>query len=149
MRAGAPQPSIGRGGKAAVVTLGCRLNQADSALVQGRLEGVGYEIVPPDSPEADVVVVNTCTVTATAARKSRAAAKRARERCPGALVVACGCDCERAPDFWRMESPADEALPNAGKRFVADIASGGGAPEGVWNSSEGREIGRASCRERV
>lgn len=110
-------------GKAAVVTLGCRLNQADAALIHGRLKRAGFEIVPADSPDADVVVVNTCSVTATAARKSRAAAKRAKERCPGAKVIACGCDCERDPLFWNSNG-TNAALPNIGKKSVAEIALG-------------------------
>jgi len=130
----------GGAGKAAVVTLGCRLNQADAALMLGRLEKAGFEIVPPDSPSVDVVVVNTCTVTATAARKSRAAAKRAKERFPGARVVVCGCDCERNPDFWKNAETADAAVPNAGKRLVAEIARGG-TPADAWKGCGGHSSG--------
>ena len=53
----------------AFATLGCRLNQVDSAQLQTALEARGFRTVPVASP-ADVVVVNTCTVTTRAARRS-------------------------------------------------------------------------------
>ncbi len=123
--------------KVSVVTLGCRLNQADTALMSGRLVEAGFSVVSPDEA-ADVVIVNTCSVTATAARKSRAAAKKARERNPGAIVVACGCDCERDPDYWSSATTVDCAAPNAGKIRIADIVGEGGAMvEDGWAAPSG------------
>ena len=60
--------------KALVITLGCRLNAADSALLTARLHQAGYTVLDPDMPgEAvpDLVIVNSCAVTAEAVRKSR------------------------------------------------------------------------------
>ena len=55
-------------------TLGCRLNSADSALLVDRLEKAGYSVVQ-SADSVDLVVVNSCTVTAEAARKSRQAVR--------------------------------------------------------------------------
>ncbi len=73
-----------------IVTLGCRANQADSAALASYLEAAGLVRVGPRDA-ADVVVVNTCTVTSVADRQSRQAFYRARRRSPNGLVVVAGC----------------------------------------------------------
>ncbi len=71
-------------------TLGCRLNQAETALLADDLCGHGYGMVPWGEP-ADVVVLNTCAVTGIASRKSRQLISLARRRHPEAFLVVCGC----------------------------------------------------------
>ncbi len=76
--------------KAALHNLGCRVNSYEMEAMQQSLEKAGYEIVP-FAPGADVYVINTCTVTNIADRKSRQMLHRAKKMNPGAIVVAVGC----------------------------------------------------------
>lgn len=84
----------------ALATLGCRLNQVDTQQIQAMLEARGFRTVPVEEP-ADVVVVNTCTVTARAEFSDRQAIRRAARMSPRARVVVTGC--------WAQTSPADVA----------------------------------------
>jgi threonylcarbamoyladenosine tRNA methylthiotransferase MtaB len=76
--------------RAALHTLGCRLNQAETGLLAERLREAGYEIVPFDAP-ADLGVINTCTVTREADAKSRKLVKQFIRKNPGAYVAVAGC----------------------------------------------------------
>lgn len=76
--------------KAALHNLGCKVNAYETEAMREQLEANGYEIVPFQE-KADVYIVNTCTVTNVADRKSRQLLHRARKRNPDAVVVACGC----------------------------------------------------------
>jgi len=73
-----------------VVTVGCKANFADSASIVRTAVSGGYEIVSPSDP-ADVVVINSCTVTHRADRDSRSLARRAHRENPGAVIVLSGC----------------------------------------------------------
>ncbi len=86
--------------RVAFATLGCRLNQVDSQQIQAALEARGFATVP-FGDAADVVVVNTCTVTARAEVSDRQAIRRARRANPDARVIVTGC--------WAQTSPADVA----------------------------------------
>ncbi|HZS93678.1 MAG TPA: tRNA (N(6)-L-threonylcarbamoyladenosine(37)-C(2))-methylthiotransferase MtaB, partial [Chloroflexota bacterium] len=74
----------------AFTTLGCKVNQSETDLLARQFVAAGYQNVPFDGP-ADVYVVNTCTVTHVADRKSRHMIGLARRLNPDALVVATGC----------------------------------------------------------
>lgn len=76
--------------RVAVTTLGCKVNQYDSATIETRLRAEGCAVVP-FAPGADVYVVNTCSVTDRADAESRQLARRARRFNPGARVVMTGC----------------------------------------------------------
>ena len=76
--------------KAALHNLGCKVNAYELEAIQQMLEQKGYEIVP-FAPGADVYIINTCTVTNIADRKSRQMLHRAKKMNPDAVVVACGC----------------------------------------------------------
>lgn len=79
--------------KVAFATLGCKMNQADTEAIRLRFERSGYEVAPFDA-EADVYIVNTCTVTGETDRQCRQMlrrAMRARDLRPGVKVVATGC----------------------------------------------------------
>ncbi len=76
--------------KAALHNLGCKVNAYETEAMQEMLEGAGYEIVP-FKEGADVYIINTCTVTNIADRKSRQMLHRARKMNPDAVVVAAGC----------------------------------------------------------
>jgi threonylcarbamoyladenosine tRNA methylthiotransferase MtaB len=73
-----------------VLTLGCKANFADSASVVRLAAAEGYEVVSPTSP-ADVVIINTCTVTHRADRDSRSLARKARRENPCSTVILAGC----------------------------------------------------------
>lgn len=80
-----------------VVTLGCKLNQFDSARAEGLLQGNDFQ--PTDDPaSADVILLNTCTVTSRADRDGRRLARHLRRLNPRARIVATGCYAEREPE---------------------------------------------------
>ncbi|MDD5728646.1 MAG: tRNA (N(6)-L-threonylcarbamoyladenosine(37)-C(2))-methylthiotransferase MtaB [Victivallales bacterium] len=106
-------------GNAAVFTLGCRLNQADSALICGRLKADNWRIVRPEyDGRIDLLVINTCIVTAAADRKSRQAARRFRERHPEACIVLTGCSAEIENSAWSENSAVDIVLTNPEKKQI-------------------------------
>src|SRR5437867_335373 len=79
--------------RVAFVTLGCKVNQSDTQKAISDFRAAGFRIVPPSSP-AEVYVVNTCSVTHVADRKSRQWLRRSARANPDALVVATGCYAE-------------------------------------------------------
>jgi threonylcarbamoyladenosine tRNA methylthiotransferase MtaB len=79
-----------------IVTFGCRVNQADSLRIEEDLRGRGGEEAP--STEADLVVVNTCSVTATADQGARQTIRRIARENPSARIVATGCYATRCGD---------------------------------------------------
>jgi threonylcarbamoyladenosine tRNA methylthiotransferase MtaB len=76
-------------------TLGCKLNQAETELLADRFTEAGFRVASNGS--ADVCILNTCTVTHIADRKSRHLVRLLRKKNPKALIVATGCYAERAP----------------------------------------------------
>ncbi len=83
---------------AAILTLGCKLNIADSEAMARRLRHAGWNVVDRASEaRADAVIVNTCSVTSTADRKSRHLLRAARRLAPDATVALTGCLLETAP----------------------------------------------------
>jgi threonylcarbamoyladenosine tRNA methylthiotransferase MtaB len=75
-----------------IYTLGCKVNQYDSATLRRKLKEAGGEYLKTVAPTpADLVIVNTCTVTTTAHRKDRRMIKKAKQENPGAKVVVMGC----------------------------------------------------------
>jgi len=76
--------------RASIITLGCRLNHAESALLHARLHDAGYTLVPHGQP-ADLAIINTCTVTAEADAKSRKTIRAFIRQNPTAFVAVIGC----------------------------------------------------------
>ena len=94
---------------AAFHTLGCKVNQYDTQAMLEKFRAAGYEIVPFDA-DADVYVINTCTVTAVADKKNRNLIRRIRKRSPDAIVGVCGCYAQVSTDAVRemgVDVPAD------------------------------------------
>lgn len=91
--------------KAALHNLGCKVNAYETESMQQMLEAAGYEIVPFDQ-KADVYVINTCSVTNIADRKSRQMLHRAKKQNPDSVVVAAGCYVQTAKE----QAQADEAI---------------------------------------
>jgi len=81
----------------AFYTLGCKLNYAESSALQELFSQAGYTVVPFGTP-ADVVIINTCTVTETADAECRKIIRRALRSSPGAFVAVTGCYAQRAPE---------------------------------------------------
>jgi len=89
--------NTGRPSRAAFFSLGCKVNQQETAALQELFRERGYEIVRFDSP-AEVYVINTCTVTHLADHKSRQMIRRAAGQHPGAVTAAVGCYAQTAPE---------------------------------------------------
>ena len=103
--------------KAALHNLGCKVNAYETEAMQQLLEEAGYEIVPFGDP-ADVYVVNTCSVTNIADRKSRQMLHRARRNNPGAVIVAAGCYVQAEDTNVLEEGIADIVLGNNKKEHL-------------------------------
>jgi threonylcarbamoyladenosine tRNA methylthiotransferase MtaB len=113
-------PGVSRQICAAVFTLGCRLNQADTALLCADLAQHGYRLVPWGTP-AELLVVNGCTVTSEAAAKTRKAVHAGRRRCPQAFIVVVGCASELEPSAWATDGQADLIVGTVGKTRLSQI----------------------------
>src|SRR5580692_4712530 len=85
--------------KYSVITFGCRVNQADSLGFEEELRASGASAAPPE--QADLIVVNTCSVTASADQAARQAIRRAARANPAARIVVTGCYATRRPDEIR------------------------------------------------
>lgn len=97
--------------KAALHNLGCKVNSYETDAMQELLENAGYSIVP-FSEEADVYVINTCSVTAMADKKSRQMIHRAKQKNPDAIVVATGCYIQTSTEAALEDLSIDIILGN-------------------------------------
>src|SRR5258705_1236671 len=97
--------------KYAVITFGCRVNQADSLGFEEELRAAGATSVPPDA--ADLVIVNTCSVTASADQGARQTIRRVARSNPGVKIVVTGCYATRRPEELA-------ALPNVARVILND-----------------------------
>ncbi|HJB01546.1 MAG TPA: tRNA (N(6)-L-threonylcarbamoyladenosine(37)-C(2))-methylthiotransferase MtaB [Candidatus Mediterraneibacter merdavium] len=105
--------------KAAFHNLGCKVNAYETEAMQEMLEKAGYEIVP-FKEGADVYVINTCTVTNIADRKSRQMLHRARKLNPEAVVVAAGCYVQ-AQEGKEIDPCIDIVIGNNHKKDLVHI----------------------------
>jgi threonylcarbamoyladenosine tRNA methylthiotransferase MtaB len=105
-----------------VKTLGCKLNQFDSAAVEADLRSRG---LPPSETlgSASVVVINTCTVTHRADADARRLFRRARRENPGCLLVATGCLAERDPGALEALPEVDLVVRRADRARIADLVA--------------------------
>ena len=88
--------------KVAFHTLGCKVNQYETQAMAEQFEKEGFEVVP-ESESADCYVINTCTVTNIADRKSRQFIRRAKKNNPGAVIAVTGCYSQVKPEeLWAM-----------------------------------------------
>ena len=106
--------------KAAFHNLGCKVNAYETEAMQQLLEKAGYEIVP-FAPGADVYVINTCTVTNMADRKSRQMLHKAKKMNPHAIVVAAGCYVQAAGTELEEDSAIDIIIGNNRKKDLVSI----------------------------
>src|SRR5579859_211656 len=101
---------------------GCRAARADGEAVGGRLRAAGLDEGHPSA--ADIVVVNTCSVTAEADRAARAFIRRTHRLNPGARIVVTGCYAQRAPDELAAMAGVAAVVGNSHKAFAPEIALG-------------------------
>ncbi|MBA7615331.1 Threonylcarbamoyladenosine tRNA methylthiotransferase MtaB [subsurface metagenome] len=106
--------------KVALDTLGCKLNQAETELLAKQFAEAGYRLVSPVD-KADVYILNTCTVTHIADRKSRHRLRLAHWRNPEAVVVATGCYAQRAPHELAQIEGVDLVLGNEEKPHLLEL----------------------------
>lgn len=115
----------------ALETLGCKLNQAETESLARQFSRAGYELVEAGEG-ADVYVLNTCTVTHVADRKSRHLLRLARRRNPHAFVVAIGCYAQRAGEELAGMSEVDLAIGSVDKERLVQIVEAKTGKESGW-----------------
>ncbi len=113
----------------ALETLGCRLNQAESEFMVRELAKAGYCVVAP-SDGVDIYILNTCTVTHVADRKSRHLLRLARRRNPEALIIAVGCYPQRNPEDLDQMEGVDIVLGNGEKARILEVLRDRGMTSG-------------------
>lgn len=96
-------------------TLGCKVNQYETQAMRKQMENAGYETAEyvPNQTNADVLVVNSCTVTGESDRKLRQFLRRSRRALPNAVIVLCGCMSQAYPDAAFALPEVDIVLGNA------------------------------------
>ena len=109
--------------KAALHNLGCKVNFYETEAMKEILEQTGYEIVPFEE-RADIYIVNTCSVTNMADRKSRQILHRAKHRNPDAVVVAAGCYVQAAGRGLLQDETVDILIGNNEKMNLREILKG-------------------------
>jgi len=105
---------------AAFLTLGCKVNSYETEAIRGMFEASGYRVVD-FKDVADIYVVNTCTVTNIADRKSRQMLHQARKRNPNAVIVAVGCYVQSAKDDLLKDGSADLVVGNNKKTEIVKL----------------------------
>lgn len=122
----------------ALHNLGCKVNAYELEAIGQKLQEKGYRIVPFDS-EADIYIVNTCTVTNIADRKSRQMLHRAKKRNPDAVVVAVGCYVQTGKEKALLDESIDLAVGNNRKKDLPELLE-----EFLKKREEGRKGGQAA-----
>lgn len=107
-------------GKVALHNLGCKVNAYETEAMQQMLEAAGYEIVP-FAPGADIYVINTCTVTNIADRKSRQMIHKAKKMNPDAIVVAAGCYVQAGKEKAETDMSIDLIIGNNKKQELIPL----------------------------
>jgi threonylcarbamoyladenosine tRNA methylthiotransferase MtaB len=107
--------------KYSVITFGCRVNQADSLAIEGRLRSRGAAPAAPE--DADVVIVNTCSVTATADQGARQTIRRVVRSNPDVRVVVTGCYATRRPDELHQLPNVVRLVDNVSKDDLVELIS--------------------------
>lgn len=131
---------------AALHNLGCKVNGYETESMEQQLREAGYEIVDFRQP-ADVYVINTCTVTNVADKKSRQMLHRARRQNPDAIVVAAGCFVQASAEELKRERMADILIGNNQKgqlcRLLEEYERDSGLAKEQTDGFPGCEIRRS------
>jgi threonylcarbamoyladenosine tRNA methylthiotransferase MtaB len=123
--------------KYSVITFGCRVNQADSLSIEGSLRALGAISAAPD--EADLVIVNTCSVTATADQGARQTIRRIARSNPDVQIIVTGCYATRRPGDVRELANVTHVVANQHKDdlFGAIGLSPGSTTAGRYGDGDG------------
>ncbi len=108
--------------KVAIINLGCKVNKYESDAMIEKLQSVGMLIVEPEE-YADVYIVNTCSVTNMAQRKSRQMLRRAKKRNPKAVIIAAGCYVNAEHDELLREDFIDVLVGNNRKNEIVQVVA--------------------------
>ncbi len=108
--------------RAAIINLGCKVNKYESDAMAEKLQSAGMVIVEPEEV-ADVYIVNTCSVTNIAQRKSRQMLRRAKKKNPKALIVAAGCYVNAEHDVLLQEDFIDILVGNNRKNEIVQVVA--------------------------
>lgn len=106
--------------KAAIINLGCKVNKYESDSMTDKLLLGGMEVVEPEE-QADIYIVNTCSVTNMAEKKSRQMLRRAKKLNPKAVIVAAGCYVNAKHDVLKEENFVDIVVSNNCKKNIVEI----------------------------
>lgn len=106
--------------KVALHNLGCKVNAYETEAMEQMLEEAGYQIVP-FAPGADIYIINTCTVTNIADRKSRQMLHKAKKMNPDAIVVATGCYVQVGKEKLKKDDAIDLVVGNNKKKDLLSI----------------------------
>lgn len=106
--------------KVALHNLGCKVNAYETEVMEQKLKNAGYEIVGFE-PGADIYIINTCTVTNIADRKSRQMLHKAKKMNPQAIVIATGCYVETDKEKVLEDNSIDIIIGNNKKRDIVEI----------------------------
>src|ERR1035438_8138949 len=105
-----------------VQNFGCRATQADGAAIEAQLADKGLAATPARA-DADLVILNTCTVTAEADHDARAAIRRVHRENPAARILVTGCYAQRAPEALSKMPGVTWVVGNSHKTQIADLVS--------------------------
>lgn len=108
--------------KCALHNLGCKVNSYETQAMQQMMENAGYDIIPFGEESADIYIINTCSVTNMADRKSRQMIHKARKLNPDAVIVATGCYVESAGEM--VDEDIDIMIGNNEKSRLIDMLNG-------------------------
>ena len=137
LETGAPQSPPARPRSAAIVNLGCKVNQSEMEAAARLLREAGIPLIEP-ARAADLYLVNTCTVTSTADEKSRAAVRRARRANPDAQVVVTGCSVQVDPGTYAALDARSRLVGNDDKAaFLAELETLLRIDEGAIHAPDG------------
>ena len=101
-----------------ILTLGCKVNSCESAAIEKRFLENGF--TKADDENADLYIINSCSVTGTAVAKARHAASRYRRENPAGVIVLCGCFPQSYPEEAGLKFDADIVLGNSDKDKIVD-----------------------------
>ena len=129
---------------AAFVTLGCKVNQFESEVMEGLFKEAGYDIVEHSQP-ADVYVINTCSVTSLGDKKSRQLIRRVQRQNPDAIIAVTGCYAQIAPEQIKAIEGVRVVLGTANRRRIVEyveqaIYQNGKIIDGVTDIMKVREF---------
>src|SRR5580692_1203693 len=106
-----------------VQNFGCRATQADGAALEAQLAGRGL-VASSERETADLVILNTCTVTAEADSDARSTIRRVHRENPGARILVTGCYAQRAPDELAKMPGVEWVVGNSHKTQIAELVAG-------------------------